>query len=250
MKFKKNLLFFLTILLSSCGVKTNSNSINSINSKETSSTNSKITKPSAIDSDSTSEEIYYGTDVYSDDFKDDEDNGNYEFWDTISEIIIDEDSDYINIPVLLMFFKKLKTYDKYISIQYSFLNVLGKNYWSTEINTLDDLDPVKQGKPIFIQKQTDDFFEKHYANSTNKDYFRHYERFLFTVQIPTKEFLDTYKETGYFYFCLSFCEFAEADGYTYTNGVKDEFNKNHLYNKSFIEIDFRNGKYEIYHSQS
>ena len=54
------------------------------------------------------------TDVYSEDFQDDEDNGNYAFRDQFSKIIIDEDSEYIEIPIYLMFLKKLKTYDKYI----------------------------------------------------------------------------------------------------------------------------------------
>ncbi len=219
MKFKKSFLFFLTFLLTSCDIQTNNTNINSINSNATNSTNSKVTKFSPIDSDSTSDGFENMTDVYSEDFQDDKDNGNYAFRDQFSKIIIDEDSEYIEIPIYLMFLKKLKTYDKYISIQYSFLNVSEKNYWLTETNTLDNLDPVKQGKPIFIQKQTDDFFEKHYANTTNKNY----NRFLFTIQIPTQKFLNTYKEKEYHEICLSFCEFAEEDGYTYTDRVKNQY---------------------------
>lgn len=249
MKFKKNFSFFLTFLLTSCGTQTNNTNINSINSNATNSTNSKVTKFSPIDNDSTSDGFENMTDVYSQDFQDDEDNGNYSFRDQFSKIIIDEDSEYIEIPIYLMFLKKLKTYDKYISIQYTFINIHEGRYHYSDTNPIENVTPVKQGTPVFIQKQTDDFFEKHYANTTNENYIGNYTRFLFTIQIPTQKFLDTYKEKKYHEVCLSFCEFAEADGYTYSNGVKDEYIKNYYYNKEFVNIEFSEDKYTIYHDQ-
>lgn len=63
--------------------------------------------------------------------------------------------------------------------------------------------------------------------------------------MPIKQFLEKEKESEYRYVLFTFCEFAEEDGYTYTDGVKDQYLKDYTSNYVSFELDFKGDSFQF-----
>lgn len=152
MRLTKPFLLFLSILLTSCDTTSTYKSTSDVSKQIPTSFNSKTSESTSELSENTNAcetNILY-CDDWVEEF-DDQDNGNYLF--ILKEKNMDTwysiNDEYVEFTANLSFFKRLKTYEKYISIQYTFYN----HYLPME-GDIEPQDPIEQGTPFFIQKQT------------------------------------------------------------------------------------------------
>lgn len=235
MKLTKPFLLFLSILLTSCDTTSTYKSTSDVSKQIPISINSKTSESTSESSENTNAcetNIFY-CDDWVEEF-DDQDNGNYYFnlyeknreaWHSIND-------EYVEFTVNLGFWRRLKTYEKYMSIQYTFYN----HDLHMDPDPEPD-DPKEQGTPFFIQKQTEEFYNNHFFYYNNYGMTNSF--YDFDIKMPIKQFLEKEKESEYRYVFFTFCEFAEEDGYTYTDGVKDQYLKDYTINSTMFELNFK-----------
>lgn len=231
MKVQKFLVYIILSTLTSCNYYSNTTSL----SNKTNSNNST----SIADSNSNSSICNYDLNDYEEIFTKD-----YFFYTTVKyETMDNEDNDIIyyydiNSDLVLdacfYFCKELNSYDNYFSIQCTF------NY---ENEYYEDDYYFPQGNVVCLEKQNKKFFNSHNLNNPEIlcKYIKDLEKDIYSnlynlkITIPVKLLIDNaINNSGVL--DLYYCTNASSDGYSYTNGFKDE--KVYIFNTNYVPTFF------------
>lgn len=202
---KKNIVSLISIicifLTNSCSNKNYICSDGFISSNQESKT--------SISSNKESDERYYcdfGDNVYFGEY-----HVSYLMYSDLTNKIINLNEDeFINFDIYFEFYFsalecKKNPFDYYFSLQYKF-------------NPSDN-----QGTPFYIVKNTE-FYNEHFNNQLTKYCVKKDEKnYNIDVYIKTRDFHNNYIDSGRLgVLFIKPCIYASEDGYSYTNGIKDE----------------------------